>query len=273
MSGNQRENIMKSCTDFRWLLIVTLVGAMMWVGCAGSKADSTIAEGPGSYIDTTKSENPASRNSDEAEVLRLLGISKTEEGADQATTAAEPDSEAKISAADVEHLSDEAKAKDNDVVALKAELAERDRRIASLQEQINKSGGEPSPAAPLAAGSFKERYEAARKLYEEKKYRQAATIFEKLVQTGGDKSLLDNCQYWIGECYYGINYYNQAIVEFEKVFTYSDTDKYDDSQIKLGFCYLRIGNVERAKSELEKLIANYPESEYVQRAREYLARL
>jgi TolA-binding protein len=273
MSGNQRENIMKSCTDFRWLLTLALVGAIAWVGCAGSKSDSTIAEGAGSYTDTTKSESTPSRSSDEAEVLRLLGISKTEEGADKTTAAAEPDTQAKISATDVEHLSEEAKAKDDDVAALKAELAERDRRIASLQEQIDKNGSEPAPAAPLVAGSFKERYEAARKLYEEKKYRQAAAIFEKLVQSGGDKSLLDNCQYWVGECYYGINYYNQAIVEFEKVFTYSDTDKYDDSQLKLGFCYLRIGNVDRAKSELEKLIVNYPESEYVQRAREYLARL
>ena len=268
---------MKSCKFFQWFSIVAMIGAALWLGCAGSKNKNTIAAEAGfpsqPAADSTKTEKPADRSTDEDDVLRLLGINKSKEVVAKENVPAEPAPETKDAEVAAHTLDDQLAQRDADLAALRAEIAERDRRIAGLQEQLNKSGKESVPSTPMPTGTFKEQYDAARDLYENKKYRQAAAIFEKLIAAGGDKSLLDNCQYWIGECYYGLNSYSQAIVEFEKVFTYSDSDKYDDSQLKLGLCYLRIGNVEKAKSELEKLIANYPDSEYLQRAKEYLARL
>ncbi len=267
---------MKSCKILHWFLIVLAISLSVWMGCAGSKKSPAANEAAfytESQPDSVKTEKQPAKSSDEEDVLRLLGINKAKEaGTSDATTqdpAAATDANME---ATVQQLDDEVKHKNTDLADLKAELAERDRRIASLQEQLNRS--EKSGSEPLVSGaSFKERYDHGRRLYEAKKYRQAISVFTKLVESGGEKSLVDNCQYWIGECYYGINYYNQAIVEFEKVFTYSDSDKYDDSQLKLGLCYLRIGNVEKAKNEFEKLISNYPDSEYLQRAKEYLARL
>jgi tol-pal system protein YbgF len=269
---------MKSCKILRWFLIVIAISLLVWMGCAGSKNNGSATNEAAFYTeakpDSLKTEKPAAKNSDEEDVLRLLGINKAKESANPESSGAEPAVAADANLENTaQQLDDEVKQKNTDLADLKSELAERDRRIASLQEQLTRTekGGNAEPV--VSGAGFKERYESGRQLYEAKKYRQAITVFTKLVEAGGEKSLMDNCQYWIGECYYGINYYNQAIVEFEKVFTYSDSDKYDDSQLKLGLCYLRIGNVEKAKNEFEKLISNYPESEYLQRAKEYLARL
>jgi len=67
--------------------------------------------------------------------------------------------------------------------------------------------------------------------------------------------------------------YNQAIIEFEKIFTFNDSDKNDDAQLKLGLCYTRIGNVEKAKVEFQKLVDTYPDSEFISRAQYYLQTL
>ncbi|HQG45045.1 MAG TPA: tetratricopeptide repeat protein, partial [bacterium] len=75
------------------------------------------------------------------------------------------------------------------------------------------------------------------------------------------------------ECYYGMLAYNQAIIEFEKVFTFHDSDKNDDAQLKLGLCYTRTGNVEKAKAEFQKLLDTYPDSEFRARAQYYLQTL
>jgi tol-pal system protein YbgF len=256
-----------------WLLVSVVAGAVICSGCAGSKSKGA---GSSEVVFTSPADSSknatANRTSDEDDVLRLLGINKSATPASD-TTAEQIPASGKELEARVQKLDEEVRQRNDDLSALKAELSERDRRITTLQDQLNRPEKQGEQEGAMPASSFKSRYEAARKLYETKKYRPAIEAFEKLLQAGGDKTLLDNCQYWIGECYYGINYYNQAIVEFEKVFTYSDTDKYDDAQLKLGLCHLRIGHVEKAKSEFDKLLSNYPESEYVQRAKEYLARL
>jgi tol-pal system protein YbgF len=264
---------MKSSSRMYWLLVIAVAGAVLCSGCAGSKSKGA---GSSEVVFTSPSDSSktstAKRTSDEDDVLRLLGINKSAAPASDTTTVQIPASSQDLEAR-VQKLDGEVRQRNEDLTALKSELSERDRRITTLQDQLNRPGKKSEEEVAIPAAGFKNRYEAARKMYEAKKYRPAIDAFEKLLQSGGDKTLLDNCQYWIGECYYGMNYYNQAIVEFEKVFTYSDTDKYDDAQLKLGLCHLRIGHVEKAKSEFEKLLSNYPESEYVQRAKEYLARL
>ncbi len=80
----------------------------------------------------------------------------------------------------------------------------------------------------------------------------------------------DNCQYWIGESYYDMGNYEQAIISFEQVFSFTNSNKDDDAQLKLGICYHKLNNQEKAKEEFQRLITYYPDSEYVSIARSYL---
>ena len=99
------------------------------------------------------------------------------------------------------------------------------------------------------------------------------SAFDQLLMSGENNSLTDNCQYWKGECYYGLGNYGQAIMEFQKVFAFPNSNKYDDAQLKLGLCYMQMNNYDQAKMEFDKLLKEYPSSEYANRARSFLNQL
>ncbi len=109
--------------------------------------------------------------------------------------------------------------------------------------------------------------------YYNRNYKLAIQLFEELLTRNPATSLSDNCRYWIGECYYALGNYNQAIIEFTKVFSYNKSNKMDDAQLKLGLCYWKLGDRERARQEFERLISDYPNSEYVEKAQQFLSKL
>jgi len=128
-------------------------------------------------------------------------------------------------------------------------------------------------AVTVSPAQYKALYEQAYETYKQKRYQQAIPEFTKVVEADPDGDLSDNAQYWIGECYYGMNNYNRAIVEFEKVFTFKNSNKDDDAQLKLGLCYLNLGQRQKAREEFQRLVDFYPNSEYKQMAMEYLQQL
>jgi len=172
---------------------------------------------------------------------------------------------------------------------LEAEQAGLDTEEGSLREKTSQQEGEPSllkgeedkgvsPSREKTfpewrASSFSDRYQEALQDYRSRQYREAIQKFEALLAVNTKHSLSDNCQYWIGESYYGLRNHQQAIVAFEKVFSFAKSNKDDAAQLKLGLCYMRLKDKERARGEFQKLIDNYPTSEYVSIAKRFLAKL
>jgi TolA-binding protein len=97
--------------------------------------------------------------------------------------------------------------------------------------------------------------------------------FRELVAADQTNDLADNSQYWLGECLYAKKNYKQAVIEFEKVFSFPGTDKDDDSQLKLGLCHQSMGNIDKARNEFQKLIDYFPGSEYYPKAKDALKQL
>ena len=143
--------------------------------------------------------------------------------------------------------------------------------LASMDTKTKTPAFTPPPAS--AKGGFAAQYQSALQMYKTRKYSDAIQHFETLLSTDSKNSLSDNCQYWIGECYYSMGNFQQAVMAFEKVFTFSNSNKDDDAQLKIGMCYLKMNDKAKAKSELQKLIDAYPSSEYVSVARRLLASL
>ena len=121
----------------------------------------------------------------------------------------------------------------------------------------------------LESSQLKSGYTEARNLFESYQYRQAIEAFNRLLEQRPEDVLADNCQYWIGECYFGLKEYQQAIMEFQKVFAYAQTDKYDDAQLMIGLAYVRSGQRDKAQKEFETFLNNYATSEYAGVARKY----
>ncbi|MBD3387155.1 tetratricopeptide repeat protein [candidate division KSB1 bacterium] len=170
----------------------------------------------------------------------------------------------------IKQLENVLEAKGQTADSLKRIVDNRNARLQQLQ-----SGTSPPPETaysgrPQAAGSpFMSKYYLARSQFERYQYQNAIDTFQQLLTQYNTHHMADNCQYWIGECYYGLGHYNKALLEFEKVFAYSQTDKHDDAQLMIGLCYVKSGDTDKAQLEFQTFINNYSQSEYLPIARKY----
>lgn len=142
----------------------------------------------------------------------------------------------------------------------------------AYRERESQSTSPAKTNSPVKSG-YESLYDEARRAYNARDFRKAVQQFNDLLAQDMNHSLSDNCQYWIGESYYGMGSYQQAIVAFEKVFTFPKSNKFADSQLKLGLCYMRLNNNSQAREEFEKLVQDYPASSYVTIARQYLDKI
>ncbi len=120
---------------------------------------------------------------------------------------------------------------------------------------------------------FEAEYQRALDVHLQGNYTRACGMFQALIKSNPSHRLSDNCQYWIGECYFGLKDYRKAVIEFCKVFTFPRTNKAEDAQLKIGLCYIRLGDKARARRELTRLISHYPGSRYVAVSRRELSKL
>lgn len=207
---------------------------------------------------------------EQAEVLRLLGIT-TEE--DKHVEASQTDA----LQSELEQLKQDLMQKDQEITVLRSDITQKEVIISDLEAKTNMaqipaniglSGQLGGPSA-----QFKLKYKEALNQFKSKSYQPAIAAFSELLSIDSNTFLSDNCQYWIGESYYGMENYNQAIVEFAKVFSFPNTNKADDAQLKLGISHLKLGETDQALAEFQTLLSSYPNSEYVELAQRYLAKI
>ena len=174
-------------------------------------------------------------------------------------------------------LAERLRSTEEDNAQLRSELEQQLGQLGALKGRLDTLSASPSPAAVVpsdlrseqrrASRGVPRRYEAARALYYDRQYDKAVKEFAAILNSAPSSDLADNAQYWIGECYYGMGRFRQALTEFTKIFAYRNTEKDDDAQLKIARCYLSLGEKDRALMALRKLIDEYPESEYVANAR------
>lgn len=156
---------------------------------------------------------------------------------------------------------------------LRNELNQHSEQLAAVRGRVDTLS--PPRAKPVArAAAMRSQtldvdraYREAREQYGDRQYEMALGRFTEILVADPQSSLADNAQYWIGECYYGLGKFRQALTEFTKIFAYDRTEKADDAQLKIARCYLSLGEKDEAVSAFEKLLDEYPESEYVGVAR------
>jgi tol-pal system protein YbgF len=234
-------------------VLVAIAMVLLVTGCATTGKTYQESSSESSDLDQLLGVGEASTNKEinEDDVLKLLGVS------------------------------DETSAAPSEQAIASTENAESSLTLKS-NENAPVSSQQPSASAParndrvvpaLPADSYTARYQEALQAYRSKNYRDAIQKFEALLATDSRHSLSDNCEYWIGESYYDLQNYQQAIVAFEKVFTHPKSNKDDSAQLKLGMCYLRLNEKEKAKEEFQKLVRDYPASEYAGIAKRFIGQL
>ncbi|MDD3806709.1 MAG: tetratricopeptide repeat protein [Candidatus Marinimicrobia bacterium] len=145
--------------------------------------------------------------------------------------------------------------------------------IQSLKTKVDNISASPTSTTLLTPEEYQKEYVEALSYFQNKQYEKAIQKFSELLKSNQNHELADNAQYWLAESYYMLGNYKKALIEFEKVFTFTDKGKYDDAQLKLGYCYLKLGQKEKAIEEFQRLVTYYPSSEYFQKAQEMLNQL
>jgi TolA-binding protein len=159
-------------------------------------------------------------------------------------------------------------------------------RVALLTEDVTRlKASATQPAQPAtgalrfsetmgaATGNMQAMYDSALRLYYAKEARQSQEAFASFLQAHPQTDLSDNAEYWMGECYYMLEEFPEALEAFRRVFNHSFNDKYDDAQLKIGMTLRHLGRRDEAIAAFREFLSKYPDSQFVEHATRYLAEL
>ena len=152
-----------------------------------------------------------------------------------------------------------------------AEAPETGSPVTAAPEPVVSGGGTPGADQVAAA---QQDYEDAWKRLRERDYRGAIERFKKFVELYTDSNLTDNAQYWIGESYYALKEFDEAILEFDVVRKkYPEGDKVPAAWLKIGYAFAELGNRVDARLILQEVINRYPQSKEAEKAQEKIRAL
>ncbi|MEA3287074.1 MAG: tetratricopeptide repeat protein [Candidatus Marinimicrobia bacterium] len=152
-------------------------------------------------------------------------------------------------------------------------VLEMDTPVAVAAPVINE---EPSmPTQPPARGytfnaDYRMAYNDALNRYFNNEYLESIQDFRVVIEREPYGAYADNAQYWIGECFYSLEDFESAINEFKKVFAFPENNKSDHALFKIAISYQQLGRYLKARENMNQFILDYPESELVTQAHDFL---
>jgi tol-pal system protein YbgF len=157
----------------------------------------------------------------------------------------------------------------------------REAVLAKAAEKEAEASATAAPATELTRDKVSGESEAAKRDYEEawrllerKDYRVAVARFKDFLKKHPNSDYADNAQYWIGESYYALKEFDQAILEFDAVRRkYPKGDKVPAALLKQGFAFAELGDKVDARLILQELINRYPQSQEAVKAKQKLKAL
>ncbi|OGF45531.1 MAG: hypothetical protein A2452_10195 [Candidatus Firestonebacteria bacterium RIFOXYC2_FULL_39_67] len=110
-------------------------------------------------------------------------------------------------------------------------------------------------------------YEIADSLFNQKKYTEALSLYEKYANDNSEDVLAPEALYRSGLCYYRLEYYSNAIKSWENlVEKYKNDKKAPEALYQVADTYFRAQKYTEAVTAFRKLIANYSEAKWVKDA-------
>ncbi|MBI5471903.1 MAG: tetratricopeptide repeat protein [Ignavibacteriae bacterium] len=179
----------------------------------------------------------------------------------------------------IDSLTNENRRMRQQIEALQTENANLNTRLSELQATpvdpaLAAPKPEPKGSTPASRTTISTPgYESALAKFRARDFKSAIEQFNGLLSSGVAENLADNCQYWIGESYFGQKKYTEAIQAFETVTGMAGSDKADDAQLMIGNSYAALGKKAEAKEALQKLMTTYPGSPLVKHAKAKLSSL
>ncbi len=125
-------------------------------------------------------------------------------------------------------------------------------------QQADESEEKPKTTLPPNL-SPQEVYNMARSDYLKGNFQLAIQGFTMYKEHFPDSPLVDNAQYWIGECYFSQESYEDAISQFnDLILNYPQGDKIAAAYLKKGFSLANLGRADEALAVLKLLVNKFP---------------
>ena len=159
------------------------------------------------------------------------------------------------------------------------QLKSREDEMKQLRETMppSRSTADVAVANDMSAGetdAIRKEYETAWRALEKKDYRTAIARFKDFLKKNPKSKLANNAQYWIGESYYALKEYDQAIIEFDAVRSkYPQGDKVPAALLKQGFAFAELGEKVNARLVLQEVVEKYPTAPEAMQARQKMKSL
>src|SRR5205085_6470175 len=110
-------------------------------------------------------------------------------------------------------------------------------------------------------------YEAGLASFSGGDYDKAVGSFARIAATGRPSELVPNAYYWIGESYYAMGRFAEAVPYFEYTVQVGPQFRRESAMYKLSRTNNSIGNTQAAGMWYERLRAEYPKSAYLAKLR------
>ncbi len=266
------------------VLLVVLIFA---VGCSGS--NEAREEEKNEFFQPVETTEPRSAKPDQAAVSKQVEslpspVAQPTELEHLKTELARRDATIGSLQEEVRQLEETKKRLQETIERVKGENQNLSLKLAEAQNQladarpaaiVSQPARQPVVPTPVVLGSsratdFTSRYNQALGLFRQAKYQQAINEFQNLLEAGIPEDLVDNCEYWIGECHYGSKKYSDAIDAMQKVINRAGSNKKDAAYFILGQSYERLGDRNKAREAFQLLEKEFPDSEFTKRARQKL---
>ena len=200
-----------------------------------------------------------------------------------------PQSPTALSPQDISRIEQRQQQFDAQLSALRSEFADLQSQVHSQQAQLQALRDRPGtemdthagqitartqpltpplpPRAPSPApSSATDTYLRAFSDYASGRYSQAIAGFERFLESFPDNEYAANAQFWIGECYYQQQQYEQAAVEFLTMAeNHSQSGRTPDALYKAASAYQKLGRDNQARQILDLLRQRYPRSAAAQK--------
>ncbi len=127
-----------------------------------------------------------------------------------------------------------------------------------------------SPAAKQAVNPL---FTTAMSLFSKKQYQESIDVLNQYTAQEKNAEGLNRAQYWIGESYYGMAKYDDAIRSFNKVLAAKSAEKSSKAMSMIAESMIRLGKTADAKKTYQRLLKQFPQSEEAVKAAKRLQQL
>lgn len=176
--------------------------------------------------------------------------------------------------------------------------AELQARITELQEQISLLQGNIEELKVSTRGTVKEErllamekeimalksslgemqkqppkslFDTGMEKYRAGRFADALSDFKSFLSSSPDPALVDDAQFWIGETYYSLGKYEDAILQYDMIEKkFGSSERLPEALFKEGISFYKSGDKETGDLILQRLIQTHPNSEAATKAKKIM---